>query len=386
MKTKRILAGILAACFVGTTLAGCVGSTPVSVATEDPAAASMGGDAAATDTSNAEFEMVISNIVPDTDVINYLGYQPLKEYIEAESDGRIAVTIFSNRQLSNSNVEDVEKVNNNIVQMSTAPTSAITSATGVAAFQVFDMPYLFESDEEIYAYMDEVLEPSYAPAVTENTDMISYPVWSTGWCKISSNEGPIDSMEALAGKKIRVLNSDMYIEVCNALGATGVPIDYGETFTALQQGTVDGLMTATSLWVDDRFMEVQEYMVDANPFPIVHMPVINKTWFESLPEDLQQVVDDGIRNVFIENLRGAKDLYEADKLAELEEYGMNITYLTDEQRQEFIDATSYIITDMGYDLVGEDVITEAQAFTEEYRAGGGGDMADESMADESEAA
>jgi len=309
------------------------------------------------ESSGETYEIRISHIASNTDPI-HLGWEKFKETIEDKSDGRITVTILGNKQISNSNDEDAEKVQSNTVQMSSVPTYTLAALGSIDKYKLCDYPYLFKNDEEIYKIMDGEIGSELSQELIDKTGLKAYGAYSLGWVKISTNEKPIKAPEDLAGLKIRTTNSDLYMELIKSWGANATPVNYGELFTALQQGTVEGMVTTTGLYVSDRFYEVQDFMADVNPMAIVHVPVVNYEFYSSLPEDLQKVFDETME-IYLEEVRALEAKAEKDAIGQLREKGMEVTELTDDQKQVFMDAAAPILVDKA-DLVGADFIERIQ--------------------------
>ena len=324
------------------------------------------------------YTVKISHVVPETDVI-HMSYLEAEEYLEAS--GRFDVTIYPNRQLSNSNAEDMEKVMANIVQVAAAPTSVLAGSCSVPEMQIFDYPFLFESTEELYYVMDNGLVDYLSEKVSAGSNMIVRSAVNGGWCPISDNI-PYYTPEDMKGRLIRILNSDMYMKMLDSWGAVGSPIAWGETFTALQQGTVDGLLTSMPAWYSDRFAEVQDYINMINPVPIIHMTMVNGDFYNSLDDEAKQIFDEGMA-IYDEAIRANRAQESADTIQMYKDglvAGGVIEY-TEEELQPFKDATQWMRDD--YSFVGDECMELTLSLLEEYRSGqGAGEAADDAAGEE----
>lgn len=303
------------------------------------------------------YDMKISHVATTTDPIHQ-GWSFLKETLESKSEGRIKVTIFPNKQLSNSNNEDAEKVQQNIVQMSSVPTSSLAAIGDIKEYKVFDYPYLFETNEELYKVIDSEIGDDLSKKLIEKTGIKAVGAYSLGWCGISTNKGPINSPDDIKGQKIRTLSSDLHIALIKALGGSATPINYGEVFTALQQGTVDGMMTTTGLYVSDKFYEVQDYLGTVNAVSLLHVPVVNNEWYESLPDDLKVIYDESI-DLYLDEVRKYEEDFDAKALQTLKDEGMEVQEYTLEQKQAFIDATASVLIEQD-DIAGKEIIDQVK--------------------------
>lgn len=308
-------------------------------------------------------EIKISHVVPETDVI-HIAYLELKDYLEKESNGRFKVTIYPNRQLSNSNAEDAEKIMANIVQISAAPTAVLAGSGNIPEYKIFDFPYLFQSSEELYYALDNGLNKYLSDKLTAKAGIRVMSAVNGGWCPISLKKGPLDSPADLKGKKIRILNSDMYMEIMKAFGAVGTPIAYGETYTAMQQGTVDGVTTNFPNWLTERYYEVQNIIGMMNPFAIIHMTMVSETFYSSLPDDLKAIFEAGMAK-YDTRMRELRAQETIDTMAKLKTL-MTVREYDEKELQVFKDAAAYILTDK-VDLAGKEVMDLAQKLLSEYR-------------------
>lgn len=308
--------------------------------------------------SNEVYELQVSHIASESDPI-HKGWTLLKETLEEKSDGRIKVTIFGNKQLSNSNNEDAEKVQQNIVQATSVPTSSLAALASLKEYEVFDYPYLFETEEELYKVLDSDRFRELSQELAEKTGVKAYGGYNLGWVQISTNKNPINSPADLKGHKIRTMSSTLQMKIAESFGANPTIVNYGEVFTASQQGTVDGIMTSTGLYVSDRFHEVQKYLGCTRAIALLHVPIINNSWYEALPEDLKVIFDESM-NVYLEGVRQYELEFEANAIKELRETGMEVREYTPEELQAFKDAAASVIVEYA-DIAGQEIIDEVRA-------------------------
>jgi len=304
------------------------------------------------------YEVKISHLASLTDPIQK-GFEKFKEIIEAKSNGRFKVTIYGNKQISGSDRENAEKVQNNIVQMGSVPTFTLAALGGINQYKVFDYPYLFKNDDDIYKVMDGPIGTELSQKLIEKTGIKGYGAYSLGWVKVASNKQPIKSPEDIKKLKIRTVKSDLYMALVDAWGANPTPVNYGEVFTALQQGVVDGMMTTTGLYVSDRFYEVQKYMATVNPVSIVHIPIVNNEFYESLPDDLKVIFDESI-DEYLDAVRQYEAEGERNAIKQLREKGMDVVELNPEQLKTFSDPALSLMDEKA-DLVGKDFLDKVKA-------------------------
>ena len=300
-------------------------------------------------------ELKISHIATEVDPI-HMGWSFLKKTLEEKSGGSIKVTIFPNKVLSNSNNEDVEKVQQNIVQMTSVPTSSLAAIGNIKEYKVFDYAYLLDNNEETYKVIDGPIGKELSAVLEKKVGVKALGGYNLGWLVVSSNKAPIKSPADLKGQKIRTMSSDLQMEIIRAFGGNPVIVNYGELFTACQQGTVDGMMTSTGLYVSDRFYEVQKYMGAVNAAPLLHVPLVNLKWYNALSSEQKKAFDESIP-LYLEAVRTFEDEYEKAALEELKKRGMQVVEYSPEEKKAFVDAAAYILRDKA-DIAGEEIIAK----------------------------
>lgn len=305
------------------------------------------------------YEMNICYLSPDTDPIG-MGWIKMKEVLEKKSEGRIKVSLFPNKLVSNSDRESAEKVQAGIVQMVSVPTASVAALANIKEYKVFDYAYLFDNNEEVFKVIDGPIGKELAAVVEKKAGVKPVGAYILGWCVVSSNKKPIESPADLKGQKIRTMNSDLQMEAIRAFGANPTIINFGEVFTACQQGTVDGIMTTPGLYVSDRFYEVQKYMGVTNAMPLLHIVMVNSDWYNSLPKDLQKAIDESVP-VYEEAVRKYEADDEKSAFEKLRAGGMTVTEYTPEQKKAFSDAAAYIMADEKMQqIAGKDILEKVK--------------------------
>ena len=309
-----------------------------------------------------EYTLKICHITSEQDPIHQ-GWSYLKDMLEERTDGRIKVEIFGNASIASSDVETAEKVQQNICQMTSGPAYAAAALGNVPELKIFDYPYLFGNYDELYKMLDSDLFQEWAANLENQTGVALLGGYTLGWNAIMDGKKELNSYSDLSGLKIRTMSTDLQMAFINALGASATPIAYGETYTACQQGTVDGLMTSIGLMVSDRFYEVNDYLYAPEAFANVHVIEINKQWYDSLPDDLREIFDE----CFVEYQafeRSAQEEYVANALNTIEEQGVGVVIASDSEKEEMKELTQVIYDEHGADC-GEGTIDAVRALLAE---------------------
>jgi len=171
----------------------------------------------------------------------------------------------------------------------------ITTAGLVSVFdpmrtqELIELPYLFDTYSQAYAFMDTpYVAKFYEPLKAKGIHYLA--TWDNGFRHMTNNVRPIFKPQDMKGLKIRVVQSEMSINILNALGASGIPMSYSELYTALSQGVVDGQENPfANIWAS-KFFEVQKYMsVTKHQYSTLPIIISEKTW-QTLDAAQQQAI------------------------------------------------------------------------------------------------
>lgn len=284
------------------------------------------------------------------DAISYL-----EEILEERTDGKIEVEIYGDKSMAGGDTELGEIVRQNTVQMVPVPTHTLAAMADIPEYKVFEFPYLFNSWEEIYTVLDSDLAAEWAKTLEEEAGVVVYDGLVKGWLSIGTKVGPINNPADLANLKLRTMSTDMQMGLISSFNANPTVVAYGELYTAAQQGTVDGILTATSLYQTDRFCEVIDYLSIIRATAHFHMPVVNKAWLDTLPADLKATFDECMVD-YVAYARELEQEADAAIMITLEtEEGVDVREYTDEELVPFVKATQGM-WDAQYNTPGEGVL------------------------------
>jgi C4-dicarboxylate-binding protein DctP len=311
------------------------------------------------ETGEDTYTIRLAHLVPE-EQSSHIAAVAFKEKLEAESDGRLIVELYPNGQLYGSDREAIEAVQLGNVEMTIPAVAAMASFN--EKFQVFDLPFLFNNNEAAYRALDGELGQELM-ADLENNGMKGLVFGENGFRHVSNNRGPIESPEDMEGLKMRTLESPLHTDTFNAFGANASPFAFGELYTALQQGTYDAMDCPISLYYTNKFYEVQDYLTLTGHVYAATALLVNNDFYNGLPEDLQELMTEASEEFRAEQRELAQE-QDGEFLTQLEEEGMQINDLTDEQRNQFREAAESVYTKYE-DQIGRDVIDQALAANEE---------------------
>lgn len=276
-----------------------------------------------------------------------------KKAVEENSKGRIEVQHFPNRQLGD------EKPMIEGMRLGTVDAGAITNAVIAQiepAFQLNDLPFLFESEAQAQKVLDGAVGKKLA-AKLEQKGVVLFGFVEGGFRSMINNVRPVTKPEDVRGVKYRVMQNPVYIGMFSALGGNAVPMAWGETFTAVQQGTIDGLEIPLSVIDQNKYFEVTKYLSLTNHTYSAIGLVMSKRTYDKLPADLKKAVSDGAASA-IRSQRAIVGKASKEVLASLEAKGMKINQVKDVKPFRTAVAEVY---DKVRDQVGADLMKEALA-------------------------
>lgn len=295
----------------------------------------------------------ISHLVPE-EQSSHVALETFKEKLESESDGRLTVELYPNGQLYGSDREAIEAVQLGNVDMTLPAVAPLASFN--EKFMVFDLPFLFNTNEAAYKALDGELGQELL-ADLESDNLKGLVFGENGFRHTSNNEGPIESPEDLDGLKLRTLENPLHTDTFKAFGANASPFAFGELYTALQQNTYDAMECPISLYYTNKFYEVQDYLTLTGHVYAATILLMNNDFYDELPEDLQELVMEASEE-FRDEQREIAQKQDVEFLDKLKENGMQVNELTEEQKDVFREAAKSVY-DEYVPKIGEDLVNKA---------------------------
>ncbi|MDR1508399.1 MAG: DctP family TRAP transporter solute-binding subunit [Synergistaceae bacterium] len=304
-----------------------------------------------------EYTIKVGSIVSDTHPDMVVMNSTFIPWVEGKSNGRIKVELYPNGQLGGDR-ELAESVQMGTLQIALPATSVLAGFD--KRYQVLDLPFLFTTRDAAFEALDGELGGKLNSLLPDKGfGCLGYI--ENGFRHITNSKKPITHPDDLKGVKLRTMENAMHIAFFKRLGANPTPMSFGELYTALQQGTVDGQENPFTLIYESKFYEVQKYVsATGHVFSIV-MLLSNKKFMDSLPEDLRKIVVDGAAE-FVKEHRKVMPGSEEENMKVLAENGMELNELTPEQKKPFVDATAVVYQEFEADLTKEimDLAKKAQ--------------------------
>jgi tripartite ATP-independent transporter DctP family solute receptor len=252
-----------------------------------------------------------------------MGAVKFAELVAAKSGGRFKVNVFAGGTLGG------DAANVSALQGGTVEFVMLNSgilASQVKDFEVFDMPFLFANAKEADTVVDGPFGQKLHAKLAEK-GIIGLAYTELGFRNITNSKKAINTVEDLAGLKLRVIPNAINIDWVKSVGANPTPLAFPEVYAALEQKAIDGQENPLSVILANKFYEVQKNLAvtnhQYNPQSIIFS---KKIWDTLAPAD-QKLIQDAAKEAAVYE-RQVNRSKSADDLAELKAKGMQATELS----------------------------------------------------------
>lgn len=264
-------------------LTACGGSSDSQKTTGDSTAASTNGE-----NSTPQYMFKYGAAAPASGIEGE-GNTEMARLIGEYTNGVIECTYYPSSQLGEK-VAVMQGLQDGTIEMTTCAAPDLSSFS--AMWDVISLPYLFDSGEQAVAVMND---PEVKAMIEEDLAEEGFIVigwWSFGERCILNNKRAVTTPEDLKGITVRVLSTDIQIDSMNAMGASALSLAWGEVYSALQTGTIDGVDNSIPVLTGDSMHEVAKYLSKTEEFITPNPILVSKKVFDSLSSELQQGVLD----------------------------------------------------------------------------------------------
>ncbi|MCA6078694.1 TRAP transporter substrate-binding protein [Fulvivirga sedimenti] len=241
--------------------------------------------------------------------------------VEEKSGGNLTVRIYPNGQLGNER-ECLELLQ--IGSVAITKVSAAVMENFVPSYRVLGLPYLFRDGDHLF----DVLEGPIGEDLLEQGGRFRLRglcFYDAGSRSFYTKDVPVNSPEDLDGLKLRVMKSNTAVNMVTALGGSPTPISFGELYTALQQGVVDGAENNPPSFYSARHYEVCKYYSLDEHTMVPDVLLISTEWWDRLSEEEKTWVTEAAReSVSYQRQVWAESVQES--LKKVQEAGVEIIY------------------------------------------------------------
>lgn len=210
------------------------------------------------------------------------------EIVAEKSGGEIEVQVFPAGQLG-SERDMVEGLQLGSLEMTLTSTGPMGNF--VPQVKLFNLPFLFKDRESCYQVLDGEIGTQIADRFVK-VGIRSLGWFENGFRNITNSKVAVNKPEDMKGIKIRVMEDDVFILTMKALGASPLPMAFGELYTALEQKTVDAQENPLAVIHSSRFFEVQKYLAMTGHFYSPAVLLISEITWQTLSPEQQAIITD----------------------------------------------------------------------------------------------
>jgi len=246
------------------------------------------------------------------------------EELEKAAPGRYKVQFFGNHQLG----DETQMLQG--LQLGTLEFGVFTGTyvgNIVPAFQLNDLPFLYADNKQAHAVLDgkagELMTAQLA-----GKGLVGLGFAEAGFRHVINNKRPVAKPEDIGGIRLRVQPSDIFLDSFRALGANPVPMSWSDVFTAVQQGTIDGLEIPLAVIYANKYPEVTKYLsLTRHTYNALSLLASAQTW-KRLDPEAQQAIRQAARKA-VERQRETVAANDTTMLENLKAAGMQVNDVAD---------------------------------------------------------
>jgi TRAP-type transport system periplasmic protein len=253
-----------------------------------------------------------------------VGARAFKAAVEKETAGKVEVQLFPNRALGD------ERQMLEGMRFGTVDAGIITNAVIAQlepAFSVNDLPFLYASEAQAHKTLDGEIGKELGGKLA-GKGIVLLGFMEGGFRNMINNKRPVTTPADVQGVKYRVMQNPVFIDMFNSLGGSAVPMAWGETFTAVQQGTIDGLEIPLAVIDSNKYFEVTKFLSLTNHTYSAIGLVMSKRTLDKLPADLRKAVETAATSA-VASQRQTAAADAKSTLTKLEGNGMKINRVQD---------------------------------------------------------
>ncbi|MDR1070526.1 MAG: TRAP transporter substrate-binding protein [Gracilibacteraceae bacterium] len=246
----------------------------------------------------------------------------IKRIVEEKTNGKVLIEIYIGGSLGYDRdlIEGMQAGTVELAFITTAPLSGFSPALGV-----LDLPYVFRDWDHLQKFMDS--EPArQLDDKMQEIGLRNLSFYPGGFRQITNSVHPIVTLADLRGLKIRVMQSDVFIDTFSALGASPVPMAWAEVPTSLQQGTISGQENPNLVNYSNNIWEYQKYYSLTSHCAYMSALVGSDKLLGELPEEYLNILMEAAKEVCTTDVQGVRE-DEKVLLDEIVSHGMAVNEL-----------------------------------------------------------
>ncbi|MEQ4618978.1 MAG: TRAP transporter substrate-binding protein [Corticimicrobacter sp.] len=288
-------------------------------------------------------------VAPDTP--KGKGADRFKQLAEQYTDGKVKVEVYPNSQLYKDK-EELEALQLGAVQM-LAPSLSKFGPLGVREFEVFDLPYIFRSKEDLRKVTDGAVGKNLLDKL-QPKGITGLAYWDNGF-KIMSANRPMQTPDDFFGLKMRIQSSKVLESQMRALDAVPQMMAFSEVYQAMQTGVVDGSENTPSNMYTQQVYDVQKHATLSDHGYIGYAVIVNKKFWDELPADVRANLEKAMNEATLYANDIAQQENDAALLAMQATRKTTFHEMTDAERQQWIETLEPVHQEMA-SRIGQETI------------------------------
>lgn len=282
------------------------------------------------------------------------GATKFAELVAQRSGGKIKVNVFAGGTLGG-DAQTVSALQGGTVEITVLNSGILASQ--VPDFAVFDFPFMFANAREADAVVDGPFGQKLHARLADK-GIVGVTYWELGFRNITNGRKPINTVEDIAGLKLRVIPNAINVDWVKALGANPTPMAFPEVYAGLESRAIDGQENPLSVILANKFFEVQKHLAITNHQYNPQSFIFSKKVWDGLSADERKIVTDAAVEAGRFQRQVNRDAA-ANQLAELRKAGMQVTEFSPAEQAKLRDRLKPVIDKHGAAIAG--TVAELQA-------------------------
>lgn len=278
-----------------------------------------------------------------------MGLFTMEKLIEEKTGGSIDVQIYANGALGG-DVQVLEGVRTGTVESAAMAPSVL--ATLEPTFNVFDVPFLFNTAQDGYDLMDGEIGKELLTSL-ENHGLVGLGYTDATFRNLTNNKVAVRTPADLKGLNVRTLENQLQIALWKKLGANPQAIAFTELYSALESNVIDGQENPYPVIDSGKFYEVQKYVTETNHLMMPRVLFVGEKFWSTLTDEERTIVQESATEAMQEMRNNAEELIATSKET-ITAGGAEIITLTDEERQQWKDVAAEVYPEFEK-VIGEDI-------------------------------
>lgn len=217
-----------------------------------------------------------------------VGDNEFARIVSEKTNGRIQIKVYPAAQLGDENtvIQQIQLGAIDLGRINSAPLAEYDKQMGV-----FSLPYLFDSSAQMWKVLDGPIGDNLLSSLS-SAKMVGLTYYDSGSRDFYNSKHPVLHPSDLKGLKIRVQQSNIFVDLVNTLGGSATPMAYGEVYNALQTGVIDGAENNWPSYYTTNHYKVAKYVTEDNHTMNPEVLLASSSAWSKLSADDQKIIKD----------------------------------------------------------------------------------------------